>query len=333
MSRLTHICFGIFCFSLLCVRLHAQTDASIQSARKTVTSESASFKPYQKFVDNDSVHWLFGGDGALSFKATSLANWAAGGEDQIGISPIVNSFLNYKKGKRTFENYWTFAYGFLKTGERKAVKSDDRLWYSSKLGHQMSPKWYYTTTLLARTQFTPGYKYSNTDTVRISDFLAPAYIYVSAGLDYRPSNSFSFVLSPVMGKATYVNSGDMNVLASAGMLTAGKDETGADVMIPHRSRYEFGGGAIMSFNGNLFKNKVSYNSQVELFSNYTQKPENVDIFWTFQTKIMLYKNITGDFRLDLKYDDDQKSVNDDGSLGGAKIQVKNYMGVGLFYQF
>jgi len=332
-NRLAQLFLGIICLSLLNVGLHAQTDASIKAAKNEVNVAGNSLKPYQKFSDNDDVHWLFGGDGSLSFRATSLANWAAGGEDQIGVSPIANLFLNYKKGKHTLENYLTFAYGFLKTGERRAVKSDDRLFYTSKLGRQISPKWYYTTSLLARTQIAPGYKYSSTDTIRTSDFLAPVYLYVSVGIDYRPSNSFSFVLSPVMGKATYVRSDDMTVLATAGMVTSKKDETGADVMVPHRSRHEFGGGALLSFSGNLFKNKISYNSQLEFFSNYMQKPENVDVFWTFQTKILLYKNITGDLRFDLKYDDDQKSINDDGSLGGPKVQLRNYMGVGLFYQF
>ena len=333
MSRLTHICFGIICLFFLNTELYAQTDASIKAAKSTITSASGSLKAYQKFVDNDSAHWLFGGDGALSFRAGSYTNWAAGGEDQIGVSPIVNLFLNYKKGKRTFENYWTFAYGILKTGERKAVKNDDRMYYTSKIGHQMSPKWYYTAAFMARTQFAAGYKYSSTDTTRISDFAAPLNLYLSIGLDYRPNNSFSFVLSPIMGKVTYANSNSMDVLANAGLVTTEKDHTGADVNVPHQSRYEFGGGALWSLNGNLFKNKVSYNSQVEIFSNYVQNPQNIDVFWTLQTKILLYKNITADLRLDLKYDDDQKTTNEDSSLSGPKIQIKNYLGVGLFYQF
>ena len=333
MNRLTHIYFGIICLFFLSAGLHAQTDASIKAAKSTITSASGSLKPYQKFVDNDSTHWLFGGDGALSFKAGSYVNWAAGGEDQIGTSPIVNLFFNYKKGKRTFENYWTFAYGLLKTGERKAIKNDDRLYYTSKIGHQMSPKWFYTAAFMARTQFAPGYKYSSADTTRISDFAAPLNLYLSIGLDYRPSNSFSFVLSPVMGKVTYANSNSMDVLATAGLVTTEKDNAGADVLVPHQSRYEFGGGALWTLNGNLFKNKVSYSSQVEIFSNYMQSPENIDAFWTLQTKILLYKNISADLRLEVKYDDDQKSKKDDGSLGGAKTQIKNYTGVGLFYQF
>ena len=338
MNRFTHICIVVICliFTISIIgegQLYAQTDANIKAAKKTVTDASGSLKPYHKFSDNDSVPWFFGGDATLVFKATSLTNWASGGEDQIEMRPVVNLFYNYKKDKRTFENYVTFAYGFLKTGERKAIKNDDRLHYTSKFGYQIKPKLYYTTALLARTQFSPGYKYSPTDTVRISDFMAPAYLYVSIGIDYRPGDSFSFALSPLMGKATYVNSGDMNILATAGMVTVEKDENGYDIQIPHRSRHEFGGGALLSFNGNLFNNKVSYNSQVDLFSNYVQNPENVDIYWTFHSKILLYKNISADIRLELKYDDDQKTVNDDGSLGGAKTQIKNYFGVGLFYQF
>jgi hypothetical protein len=340
-NKLTHICFGIICCFFLDAGLYAQTDASIKAAKQTVADASGALKPYQKFVDNDSVHWLFGGDGALSFRATSLTNWAAGGEEQIGVSPIVNLYLNYKKGKHTFENYWTFAYGLLKTGENKAVKNDDRLYYTSKAGHQMSPKWNYTAAFMARTQFAPGYKYSSTETIKTSDFLAPISLYLSIGLDYNPSKNVSCLVSPVMGKATYASSNSMDVLAASGLVTTEKDESGADIKVPHHSRYEFGGGLQLRLNGNLFKNKISYSSQVELFSNYAQKPDNVDVFWTLQTKIMLYKNITADLRFDLKYDDDQKTIvkeqQPDGTsvnvTRGAKIQMKNYIGVGLFYQF
>ena len=324
---------------MLNMSLYSQTDAAIRAANTTVTSASSSLKPYQKFSDNDSLPWLFGGDASLLFRATSFSNWAAGGEDQIGMNPIVNIFYNYKKEKRTLENYGTFAYGFLKTGKNKAIKSDDRMYFTSKAGRQMSSKLYYTATFMARTQFSSGYRYSKTDTIRTSDFMAPLSLFISAGIDYRPSNSFSFVLSPLMGKATYVRSNDPNILATAGMLPKKdndgneiKDENGNNVF--ERQRHEFGGGALISFNGNLFKNRISYSSQLDLFSNYIQKPENIDVYWTFHTKILLYKNISADLRFDLKYDDDQKSINDnDGSLGGPKVQTKNFFGLGLFYQF
>ena len=98
-------CFGMICFLFLNVELRAQSDAAFVQARGTANTATGAFKAYQRFVDNDSVHWLLGGDATLAFTATSLANWAAGGEDQIGMRSAINLFANYKKGKRTFENY------------------------------------------------------------------------------------------------------------------------------------------------------------------------------------------------------------------------------------
>ena len=329
------VCFGIICilFNNAAIRgqERAQSDAAIRQARTTATGATGAFKAYQKFVDNDSVNWLWGGDAALSFAATSLTNWAAGGEDQIGIRPTVNLFANYKKGKRTFENYATIAYGIMKTGERKPVKNDDRLHYTSKLGHQVSPKWAYTGAFLARTQMAPGYRYSGDEiTAKLSDFLAPINMYLSVGIDYMPTPNISVMLSPVMGRATYVRSDSSTVFIAAGMMKT--DEQGN--LIPRRSRYDIGGGALIKFNGNLFNNKVAYNSQVELFSNYLNKPQNVEVFWLFNAKVLVYKNITANWQLELKYDDNQKRIEPEtGRLRGAKVQIRYLTGVGLFYQF
>ena len=328
----------ILLFSLN-VRLFAQADAAtIRAAQTTVTSASNSLRPYQKFSDNDSVHWLFGGDASLLFRATTLTNWAQGGEDQIGMSPIANLYYNYKKGKYTLENYATFAYGFLKTGENEAIKNDDRLHYLSKFGYQMMPKMFYTASILLRTQFAAGYRYSKTDTIRINDFWAPAYVFVSAGIDYRPNNSLSFVVSPVKGRATYIGAkfdieDDLNIFRTAGMTTTQKDEDGNDIIHPLYSRYEFGGGAVISFRGNLLKDRISYNSQIDLFSNYMNNPENIDIVWAFQTKILIYRNISADIRLDMKYDHNQRPLNEDGTLGYPQVQTRSFLGLGLFYQF
>lgn len=313
--------------------LSAQTDASIKSAKSTVTSAGNTLKKYQKFTDNDSVNWLFGGDATLTFSATSLTNWAAGGEDQIGMNTVVNVFANYKKGKRTFENYGTFAYGLLKKGERGAVKNDDRLHLMTKVGHQISPKWYYTASFLARTQFAPGYKYSAADTIKISDFLNPLNLFLSVGLDYRPGNKFSAVISPVMGKATYALSDDLTILGNAGLTETIINEAGESVVVPKKPKYEFGGGIVLSLNGNMLKNKISFSSSVDLFSNYVVNPLNVDIYWTFNMKILIYKNISADVQVLMKYDDDQSFVDKEGNARGPKLQVQNRTGVSLFYQF
>ena len=329
------ICFLFIGLESMGQQTKAQQNKAIRDAKNTASSASGAFKAYQKFVDNDSVHWHWGGDATLSFNATSLINWVAGGEDQIGVRPAINLFANYKKGKHTFENYATFAYGVLKTGERKAVKNDDRLHYISKLGYQISSKWAYSAAFLARTQFSPGYKYSGENiTAKLSDFLAPVNMYLSVGLDYIPNKNISCMLSPVMGRATFVRSDSTTVIIGAGMMTAEIDENGETVQVPHKSRYEFGGGALIKFNGNLYKNKITYSSQVELFSNYMKAPQNMEVFWVSNAKIQVYKNISANMQIELKYDDNQKIKDETtGDLRGAKMQIRSFTGLGLFCQF
>jgi hypothetical protein len=135
-----------------------------------------------------------------------------------------------------------------------------------------------------------------------------------------------------MGKATFARSDDMTVLTTSGLVTV-TDSAGVEVKVLHRARYEFGGGIVLSLTGNLFKNKVNYNSQLELFSNYVQNPQNVDVTWWATIKFLIYKNISADMRFDLVFDDDKKATDKDGTVRGAKVQVKNYWGVSLFYQF
>ena len=138
------------------------------------------------------------------------------------------------------------------------------------------------------------------------------------------------MLSPVMGRATYVRSDSSTVIIAAGMMT--KDEQGN--LIPRKSRYDIGGGALVKFNGNLFQNKVTYSSQVELFSNYLDEPQQIEVFWVFNTKILVYKNITANWQFELKYDHNQKTVDEvTGDLRGAKVQIKYLTGIGIFYQF
>jgi hypothetical protein len=316
---------------LPCVVVPGQDDAAIKAAK--AAAAYAGLRQYQKFSTVDSIRWIWGGDASLSFASTALTNWTGGGEDQIAVAPAVNLFANYKKGKWTWENYGMFNYSIQKNGERKAVKNSDNIQINTKLGHQVSPKWFYTGSFLARTQFSPGYKYSATDTVKVSDIFAPISLYLSIGMDYRPNKNISVAISPLMGKATFANADDIIVLSNAGLVTTEKDATGADVKIPSHSRYELGGGLVISMTGNIFKNKLSYNTQMELFSNYTQHPENIDVTWWVTAKYKIYKNISADIRFDLLFDDDKKPTDENGQLRGAKVQMKSYAGVSVFYQF
>ncbi len=319
---------------ILCViSLPAQAQAD-KTAIKSAASTAATGVGRDAKKLPDSLKWKKGGDISLNFSQTSLTNWAAGGENSLALSSSANLFANYKKDKAIWENYAFLAYGIIKAGDRKSVKNSDQINIGSRVGYQMAKNWYYTAALLGKTQFATGYKYSSTDTTYISNFLAPAYMYLSLGLDYKPSSKFSISFAPAMGKATFVRSNDPVVLSSSG-ITQDLIDKGK------KSRYEFGGGIVFNLNGDFFSKKVTYISQLELFSNYLEDPQNVDVVWDFQFRIALTKFVSAGVRLNMIYDDNQKTfkkeLQSDGSYKemphGAKLQVKEYFEIGLFYAF
>ena len=97
---------------------------------------------------------------------------------------------------------------------------------------------------------------------------------------------------------------------------------------------------VLNMNGNFFEKRVSYQSQLELFSNYFDKPQNIDVVWDFQFRLALTKFVAANVRLHMIYYDSQKTfVTEliDGEYQtvqhGPKLQVKEYFEIGLFYAF
>lgn len=315
---------------LFALPIHAQSeDANI---RKAKTEAASAVKTDAKKLP-DSLKWKRGGDVSLNFSQTHFSNWSGGGENSIALNTKMNLFANYKKNKVIWENNAYLGYGILKKGESKAVKNEDRIDVGSRLGYEMAKNWYYSLAVLGKTQFTDGYQYKSTDTTRISDFLAPMYVFATLGLDYKPSSRFSMALSPIMGKATFVRSNDSIVMVTSG-LSADLIEKGK------HARYEFGGGIIFNLKGDFFEKRVTYNTQLELFSNYLKNPQNVDVIWNFDFRIALTKFISAGVSLYMIYDDDQKTITKekqaDGSIiekASPKLQVKELFSIGLFYDF
>ena len=345
---------NIFILSLLlCAVLlpvHAQRDKeAIKRAGAEANTGTAGGRNAGK-LPPDSMKWVKGGNVSLNFSQTELSNWAAGGEKSLSLSTSTNLFANYKKGKMIWENYALMAYGIVKAGERDAVKNSDQINIGSRVGYQMAKgdqkakKWYYTAAMLGKTQFAPGYRYG-ADTIRTSDFLAPAYLYLTLGLDYKPSSRLSISFAPAMGKATFVRSNDHIILISA---IPQVDKDGKSLYIstpdgfdfqgnnPIKARYEFGGGIVFNVNGSYFSKRVSYTSQLELFSNYIDKPQNIDIIWDFQFRVALSKFVSAQVRLNVMYFDSQKTFTVENGKRvehGAALQVKEYFEIGLFYAF
>jgi hypothetical protein len=178
----------------------------------------------------------------------------------------------------------------------------------------------------------PGYNYPD-DVNKISDLFSPAYLLVALGLDYKPNNYFSAFLAPLTAKITFVND---QVLSDAGAFGVNPGE---------KTRSEVGGylRAIYTkndFKGEFLKN-ISFTTKIDLFSNYNNNPQNIDVNWETLIAMKVNKYISVNLITQLIYDDDIKvpvDRNDNGTIEtdeapGSRTQFKEILGVGLSYKF
>jgi len=264
--------------------------------------------------------WQTGGLFSLGFSQVSLTNWAAGGQGSLAGNALVALSADYTKGSFVWNNAFELGYGLMKQGDESLIKTDDKIDLLSKLGKQASEHWYYTGLLNFRTQMTPGYNHPD-DEDKISDLLAPAYLLGAIGMDYKPTADFSLFLSPATAKITIVND---QRLADAGAF-------GVDP--GSKSRSEFGGYVRATYKTNIREN-ITLQSKLDLFSNYLDKPQNIDINWENLLLMKVTQYITVSFATHLIYDADILfDTTDDGIGDSSKVQFKQILGVGLSYSF
>ncbi|MCZ4694795.1 DUF3078 domain-containing protein [Ancylomarina euxinus] len=271
----------------------------------------------------DTSYWKKGGMASLSFSQTSLSNWSGGGDNAISTNVQLNLFANYTKAKNAWDNTLKLEYGLLKQGDEGTRKSIDKIDFVTKYGHQASKKWYYTALLDFKSQFAKGYNYAKSETesdVKVSNFMAPAYLLLSLGMDYKPNDIFSAYLSPVTGKTTIVNDTELSDAGAFGV------DPGDKV------RYEFGALTKLTLKKSIAKN-VDLKSTLDLFTAYSDTFGNIDVNWDLMINMKVNEFLTASINTTLVYDDDVQYVNKDGVNKGVKVQFKEILGIGLSYKF
>jgi hypothetical protein len=174
----------------------------------------------------DSLIWKKGGFVNINFSQVSLSQWAPGGEGSFAISSNGMLYANYDKGRIRWDNNINLAYALQKTSSEGLRKTDDQIDLTSKFGYRMKPvsKWYYSTLVNFKSQFSEGYTYP--DEMMVSKFLAPAYVITSIGLTYRPLDYFEVLLSPVTSRLVIVNDQQLADAGSYGVKPAVRDASG-----------------------------------------------------------------------------------------------------------
>jgi hypothetical protein len=272
---------------------------------------------------NDTIPkiWKLGGVLRFTFTQGTQDNWSGGGEkNTLGLSSFFSGYAFYKKGKHAWDNTMDLAYGFLNTTSLGYRKSDDKIDVLSKYGYDIGKHWYLSGLVNFRTQFAPGYAYPDKGPpVLTSDFMAPAYLIVSPGVNYMPNSDFSFFISPATLRWTFVKNDSLSAQGAFGV------DSGKTV------RLEFGAYSTISYTHKI-NDYVVYSSRLDLFSNYEHDPQDVDVNWTNGLAVKVTGIITMTVAFNLIYDNDVKTVKPDGTPGGPAAQIQELLGIGVSFK-
>jgi hypothetical protein len=269
-------------------------------------------------ADNDTIGpWTKKGNASLMFNQSTFDNWVAGGENNISGTVGLNYDFNYKKEDWAWDNKLIASYGIIKTRNSAfAKKTDDRLYFNSVLGKKASERWYYTAFVNFKTQFAKGYIYSKDDNgtehrEEYTSFLSPAYLLVGPGMEYKRDDNFKINLSPATSKFTFV---DKNFTLP--------DEAYFGVKEGKTMRYELGFNASMYYKLDVIAN-VTFENILNLYSNYLEDPQNVDIDYQLNIVMKINRYLTTNLSF--------QTIYDDNAFRG--FQVRQVFGVAANYGF
>lgn len=280
-----------------------------------------------KAQNTDTTYWTSGGFVAITFSNVTLSDsWAAGGAENMSINGATGLFANYAKDRTTWENSLDLGYGMINQDNSGFEKSDDKINLVTKYGYQIkegNSQWYFSGLLDFRTQFAIGEDVVESSTgedstVTISDFMAPGYLTIGLGVDYKPNKVLSINYIPLTGKFTFVNN---QALA---------DEGAYGVDPGKKSRAELGSFLRIKYKDEVIKN-VNLESRLELFTNYIESFGTIDVNWQNTIVMKVNKVISANLFTHLLYDEDIKTETENGPE--AKVQFKSVFGAGLAYNF
>lgn len=249
-------------------------------------------------------------------QAAFSSNWKGGGINSIGMNMLMNFKANYRKDKSSWDNEIDLQYGFVRNDGQGFRKTLDRIFVDTKYGYGISKNWDLYTSLNFLSQFGPGYAYSDTSKSIISDFMAPAFITSSWGLEYHPVDYFKVRISPFSPRVTIVKDG-----ARFAPLV-GEKPYGVDTTETIRTEW-FAFQLSADFNKDIAKN-INLKWRYVLFANYeTLAMKKIDHRLDLSLTARVNKFITTSLGVIVLYDFDQ----DD------EVQTSQLLNIGILYTF
>ena len=234
----------------------------------------------------DTTYWIK--ELSIGFnlnQASFSGNWKAGGINSFALGSIFTGKANYLKDRVSWDNQVELIYGVVKNGDQGVRKSNDRIFFDTKLGYKITQKWGYFASLNFITQFTDGFDYAPDEPLLISRFFAPAFLTSGFGFEYKPNENFALRLAPISPRFTFVTDTQLinNVPENYGVPEGQKLRT------------EWLAFQVFMTYNKKFSENLTFNSRYQIFANLqTFEFKTIDhrLDFTLIAKITRYVDVT-----------------------------------------
>lgn len=262
-----------------------------------------------KIKEEKPFGWEKKGLFTVLLNQASFTNWLAGGQNSISGTAGFKYDANYKSETWTWDNKLMSSYGLTKLQGQELQKTDDRIEFNSLLGKKATGEWYYSAFFNFKTQFDSGVDPAD-KTMKISHFFSPAYFQLGVGMLYKKDDNFKINVAPATSKLIVVHRHFTDLSPSFGV---DQGET---------TRYEFGAALNGYYKFNIMEN-VSAENILNLYTNYLEDAQNVDIDYTLNIVMKVNKYMSTNLSF--------QTIYDDNAFRG--FQTREVIGIGVNYGF
>jgi hypothetical protein len=262
--------------------------------------------------------------------------YVGAGSNRLGIGGAINYKADYKRGLFSWKNdmlvnltVQRIGSGTISATSNEKVpfeKALDMLNLNTNLSYLVrdSSPWAYSLDMGLRTQLLGSFLDSASkkiylkdlnvgpyNTSLVSEFFSPALITIAPGIKYSKTKKYQFFLSPVAGQILVI--ADQNI-ANLGV-------HGTELKEGSTTEYEqikFSLGALFkAAYTNIYFDKLNMTSELSLFSDYLDEPQNIDVVWMNSFGVEIVKGLNLGLRLDLYYDHNKTNyISDSDAVGG-----------------
>jgi hypothetical protein len=310
--------------SVLGISTYAQ-DASMRdvqaAANRTVKNEGGATKGL----------WTKGGQFAINVNQGGYDNWIPAGDADwsVGGNGYLNLFANRAwagklAGKaKNWTNNLDINQGILSVHDERTDattfnKLDDRLDFLSKYSIEITKKLSFATVANLRTQL---YRTEVGGKLK-SNFMAPGYITLAPGIQWNPNTHFSLLVAPISARwVTLTNEPNRISIDNNDAKPFG---------VNPRRKVDFQPGyfAQALLNTPLGKDKkINLRSRLDLYGNWANHAERVDIFFDNYLSMPITKWISAGINLTMVYDHDIQKFGWNRNV--PALQYFHNIGIGL----